>query len=287
MSHPDLSLRRQCKLLSLNRGRLYYVKRPENRENLAIMEAIDRQYLETPYYGILKMAAVLKQKGFHVNHKRVQRLMRRMGLTAIYCKPKTTRRNPQHTVYPYLLRNLAIVRPNQVWTADITYIPMAHGFVYLVAIMDWYSRAVLSWRVSNSMDGGFCLEALNEAIQRYGPPEIANTDQGSQFTAHAWIDCLKANGAQISMDGRGRFLDNIFIERLWRTVKYEDVYLKRYETVSALKAGLADYFRRYNEDRPHQALDYRTPAEVYGVEKPFKSLRLSNNFPTQAVTTMR
>lgn len=287
MSHPDLSLRRQCKLLSLNRGRLYYVKRPENWENLAIMEAIDRQYLETPYYGILKMTKILNQKGFHVNHKRVQRLMRRMGLTAIYRKPKTSRRNPQHTVFPYLLRNLPIVRPNQVWTADITYIPMAHGFVYLVAIMDWYSRYVLSWRVSNSMDGGFCLDALNEAIQRYGPPEIANTDQGSQFTAYAWMDTLLGNGVQISMDGRGRFLDNIFIERLWRTVKHEDVYLKRYETVPDLKAGLADYFRHYNEERIHQALDYRTPAQVYGVEKPFKTLRVSNSFPTQTVTTMR
>jgi putative transposase len=299
MEHHDLSLRRQCELLSLNRGRLYYEKRPASQRNLAVMEAIDRQYLVTPYYGIRKMTEVLRRQGFHVNHKRVQRLMRVMGLTAIYQKPKTSRRNRQHAVYPYLLRNLAIERPNQVWAADITYIPMAHGFVYLVAILDWHSRYVLSWRVSNSMHGGFCLEALEDAFQRHGTPEISNTDQGSQFTAQAWIDCLKAQAIRISMDGRGRFLDNIFVERLWRTVKYEDLYLKRYESVTELKTGLAAYFRHYNETRIHQALDYQTPAQVYGVEKPFiaqhplggkvsgSRLQLSNSFPTQPVTTTR
>jgi putative transposase len=248
------------------------------------MEAIDRQYLDTPYYGIRKMTRVLRQQGFHVNHKRVQRLMRLMGLMAIYQKPKTSRRNPQHSIYPYLLRSLPIDRPNQVWAADITYIPMAGGFVYLVAILDWHSRLVLSWRVSNSMQGDFCLDALTEALRQYGPPEIFNTDQGSQFTAQAWIDCLKAQGIRISMDGRGRFLDNIFVERLWRTVKYEEIYLKRYETVRELKAGLNQYFHHYNQNRPHQALDYLTPAQVYnnGVEKPFKTLsgfkQLSNTF---------
>lgn len=273
----NLSIRRQYQLLSLNRSRLYYEQRPETERNLAVMEAIDRQYLETPYYGILKMTVELKKQGFHVNHKRVQRLMRVMGIMAIYQKPRTSQRNRQHAVYPYLLRNLAIERPNQVWAADITYIPMAHGFVYLVAILDWHSRFVLSWRVSNSMHGGFCLEALEEALQQYGPPEINNTDQGSQFTAQPWIDCLRAQTVRISMDGQGRFLDNIFVERLWRTVKYEDIYLKRYESVSALKAGLTTYFRHYNQERPHQALSYQTPAQVYngGIEKPFKSLRLA------------
>lgn len=277
MDEENLSLRRQCQLLSLNRSRLYYEKRPENQRNLAVMEAIDRQYLETPYYGIRKMTEVLRRQGFHVNHKRVQRLMRLMGLMAIYQRPKTSRRNRQHPVFPYLLRNLTIERPNQVWAADLTYIPMAHGFVYLVAILDWHSRYVLSWRVSNSMEGRFCLEALEEAFETYGLPEIFNTDQGSQFTAQAWIDCLKAQEVQISMDGRGRFLDNIFVERLWRTVKYEEIYLKRYETVRELKAGLTGYLRHYNETRLHQALDYLTPAQVYrtGVEKPFKSLRLT------------
>ncbi len=272
-----MSIRRQCELLSLNRNRVYYEKRPENQRNLAIMEAIDRQYLETPYYGIRKMTVVLRKQGFHVNRKRVQRLMRLMGLMAIYQKPRTSRRNRQHAVYPYLLRNLVIDRPNQAWAADITYIPMAHGFVYLIAILDWHTRFVLSWRVSNSMEGGFCLEALNEALQKYGTPEIFNTDQGSQFTAQAWIECLQAQEVRVSMDGRGRFLDNIFVERLWRTVKYEDIYLKRYESVPTLKAGLTDYFRHYNEERPHQALDYKTPSQVYknGVGKPFKSLRLT------------
>lgn len=274
MKEENLSIRRQCQLLSLNRSGLYYVKEPESRGNLAVMEAIDRQYLETPYYGILKMTKALRDQGFHVNHKRVQRLMRQMGLTAIYQKPKTSQRNRQHAVYPYLLRNLAIERPNQVWAADITYIPMSHGFVYLIAILDWHSRFVLGWRISNSLHGDFCLEALKETLEKYGTPEIFNTDQGSQFTAQSWVDCLQAQGARISMDGRGRFLDNIFVERLWRTVKYEDIYLKRYETVSELKMGLAAYFRHYNHQRPHQALNYQTPAEVYG-ERPFASLRLT------------
>ena len=260
--------------MSLTRSNLYYAGQPENPENLRIMEAIDRQYLKTPFYGIRKMTVELNKQGFRVNHKRVQRLMRLMGLVAIYQKPKTTCRNPQHTVYPYLLRDLAIERPNQVWAADITYIPMAYGFVYLVAIIDWHSRYVLSWRISTTMDTGFCLQALEEALERYGAPDIFNTDQGSQFTSQDWINRLLAVLVKISMDGRGRFLDNIFIERVWRTVKYEDVYLKRYETVRELKTGLTDYFRFYNEERLHQALDYKTPGQVYrtGIEKLFKTL---------------
>lgn len=269
-----LSIRRQCELLSLTRSGLYYAGQPESLENLKIMEAIDRQYLKTPFYGIRKMTVELNNQGFLVNHKRVRRLMRLMGLVAIYRKPKTTCRNPQHKVYPYLLRGLVIDHPNQVWSADITYIPMAYGFVYLVAIIDWQSRYVLSWRISTTMDTAFCLEALNEALERYGAPEIFNTDQGSQFTSQDWINRLLAAGVKISMDGRGRFLDNIFIERVWRTVKYEDVYLKRYETVRELKAGLTEYFCFYNDERIHQALDYKTPAQVYrsGIEKPFKTL---------------
>jgi|ERR1043166_2727021 len=272
-----LSIRRQCELLNLSRSGLYYAGQPESAENLRIMEAIDRQYLKTPFYGIRKMTLELNSQGFPVNHKRVQRLMRLMGLAAIYQKPKTTCRNPEHKVYPYLLRGLVIDHPNQVWAADITYIPMAYGFVYLVAIMDWYSRYVLSWRISTTMDTGFCLEALEEAIQRYGAPGIFNTDQGSQFTSQDWINRLLKALIKISMDGRGRFLDNIFIERLWRTAKYEDIYLKRYETVRELKIGLTEYFRFYNEERLHQALDYKTPAQVYrvGVGKPFKSLQLT------------
>lgn len=275
MKDSDLSIRRQCRLLSLTRSSLYYARQPENQENIAIMAAIDRQYTEAPCYGILKMTEMLKQNGFKVNHKRVRRLMRLMGLMAIYQKPNTSKKHPQHVVYPYLLRNLSVERSNQVWATDITYIPMAHGFVYLTALLDWHSRYVLSWRISTSLDSGFCLEALEEALQKHGAPEISNTDQGSQYTSLAWISRLQAAGIRVSMDGKGRYLDNIFVERLWRTVKYEEVYLKRYESIRELKAGLTDYFRHYNERRIHQALDYQTPQQVYftGIEKPFKTLR--------------
>jgi putative transposase len=255
----NVSKRRRCQLLSLTRSGLYYAKQPENKENLSLMEAIDRKYTEDPCYGILRMTAHLNQEGFRVNHKRVRRLMRLMGLMAIYRKPRTSQRNPQHAVYPYLLRNKAIGRANQVWATDITYIPMSHGFVYLVAILDWHSRFVLSLQISTSLDTGFCVEALNEALVQYGPPEISNTDQGSQFTSQAWIDPLQAAGVQISMDGKGRYLDNIFVERFWRTLKYEDIYLKRYESIRELKAGLSRYIRYYNESRLHQALGYQTP----------------------------
>ncbi len=263
MNGKDLSVRRQCRLLSLTRSSLYYAKQPENEMNLVVMKRLDALYTEMPFYGIRRMSAQLKQEGYAVNHKRVRRLMRLMGLEAIGPKPGTSRRNPRHPVYPYLLKGLRIDRPNRVWAADITYIPMEQGFAYLIAIMDWYSRYVLSHRVSTSLDTGFCLEALEEALAHHPAPEYFNTDQGCQFTSEAWTTPLKAAGIRISMDGRGRYLDNIFVERLWRTVKYEDVYPKRYETVREAKTGLKDYFERYNNRRLHQALDYRTPAMVF------------------------
>ena len=226
------------------------------------MRLIDEQYLKRPFYGWPRMTAHLRRQGYAVNHKRVQRLMQKMGIQAIYPRPKTTTRSPEHKIYPYLLRNLAITRPCQVWSSDITYVPMPRGFMYLVAIMDWYSRYVVAWNLSNTLDGGFCLETLQQALQT-GKPEIVNTDQGSQFTATAYTSCLENAEIRISMDGRGRALDNIFIERLWRSVKYEDLYLKEYPTVPALAAGLEQYFTFYNQERLHQSLDYRTPAEVH------------------------
>ena len=264
--HPDLSLRRQCKLLGLPRSTWYYQPAGESAYNLQLMRLIDEQYLRTPFYGWPRMTAYLCREGHDVNHKRVQRLMHKMGLQAIYPKPKTSLTGKGHTIYPYLLRGLAIERPNFVWSADITYIPMHQGFMYLVAIMDWSgalrARYVLTWQLSNTLDGYFCLDALQQALQQ-GRPEIFNTDQGAQFTADAFTACLARAEIQISMDGRGRALDNIFIERLWRSVKYEDIYLKDYAAVSELEAGLVDYFRFYNDERPHQSLDYRTPAEVH------------------------
>ena len=272
MEEGNVSIRRRCQLLGLSRSTVYSTRQPENSENLAIMEAIDRQYTKDPCYGVLRMTEHLRQvEGYQrIDPKRVRRLMRLMNLMAIYQKPKTSKANPQHTIYPYLLRNVPVIRSNQVWAADITYIPMRHGFVYLVAILDWYSRYVLSWRISTSLDTRFCVEALDEALEHYESPQ----DQGSQFTSKPWIERLKAHGIQISMDGKGRYLDNIFVERLWRTVKYEEIYLKRYESIPELKAGLNDYFQYYNESRLHQGLGYQTPQQVYheGIEKPFKSL---------------
>jgi putative transposase len=257
-----LSLRRQCELLGLNRSTLYYQPATESAKNLHLMRLIDEQYLRTPFYGWPRMTAHLRRLGYAVNHKRVQRLMQLMGLQAIYPKPKTTQAAREHKVYPYLLRSVELVRPNQVWSADITFVPMRHGFMYLVAVIDWYSRYVLAWQLSNTLDGHFCLEVLHQALDQ-GQPAIFNTDQGVQFTTQAFTSCLEAAGIRISMDGRGRALDNIFIERLWRSVKYEDIYLKDYATVSELEAGLAGYFRFYNHDRLHQSLAYRTPAEVH------------------------
>ena len=229
---------------------------------MQLMRLIDEQYLQTPFYGWPRMTAHLRRAGYAVNHKRVQRLMQVMGLQAIYPKPKTTVAHPAHRIYPYLLRNVAITHPNQVWSADITYVPIQHGFMYLVAIIDWFSRYVLAWRLSNTLDGAFCVDALEQALQ-VGHPEIFNSDQGVQFTARAFTSQLEAHAIRISMDGRGRALDNVFIERLWRSVKYEDIYPNNYVSVPDLDRGLQRYFRFYNYDRPHQSLDYHTPAEVH------------------------
>ena len=225
------------------------------------MKLIDRQYLATPFYGARKIAACLKSQGHGVNRKRVRRLMRLMGITAIYRRPRTSKPAVGHKIYPYLLGGIKITRPNQVWAADITYIPMARGFLYLVAIIDWYSRYVLSWRLSNTLEAGFCIDAMEEALRK-GKPKIFNTDQGSQFTAEAFTGLLEKHGIRVSMDGKGSYRDNLFIERLWRTVKYEEVYLKAYEGGREAWTSLGQYFRFYNTERPHQALGYRTPAEV-------------------------
>ena len=264
--HPSLSLVRQCALLGVSRSSVYYRPRAASQEDLSLMGEIDRQYLETPFYGSRRMKAWLERRGMPVSRKRVQRLMRAMGLRAIYRRPSTSRRSPEHPVYPYLLRNVRITRPNQVWAADITYLPMARGFLYLVAVMDWHSRYVVAWRLSNTLEAGFCAEALEEALTR-GQPEVFNTDQGSQFTSPEFTQVLQDRGVRISMDGKGRYQDNIFVERLWRTVKYEEVYLKAYSSVLEARKGLEDYFRFYNGLRPHQALGYRTPAQVFHEEQ--------------------
>ena len=260
--HVEFSLRRQCDLIGLARSTYYYEPASESELNLRLMRLIDEQYLKTPFYGWPRMTAYLQRQGYEVNHKRVQRLMQLMGMQAIYPKPKTTVSGQEHKVYPYLLRDLEIARPNHVWSADITYVPMQQGFMYLVAILDWFSRYVLAWQLSNTLDCRFCLEALQQALQ-LGRPEIFNTDQGVQFTAQEFTTHLEGAGIRISMDGQGRALDNIFIERLWRSAKYEDIYLKDYASVPELDAGLLAYFRFYNQDRPHQSLGYRTPAEVH------------------------
>jgi len=260
--HPSLSLTRQCGLLGISRSGLYYMPQPTSEEDLALMQLIDRQYLVTPFYGARKMAAWLGCQGKRAGRKRVQRLMRLMGLRAVYRRPWTTTPAQGHRRHPYLLRDLSITAPNQVWAADITYIPMARGFMYLVAIMDWHSRYVLSWRLCNTLEADFCIEALAETLDT-AKPEIFNTDQGSQFTGDEFTGMLEQNGIRISMDGKGSYNDNLFIERLWRTVKYEEVYLKAYRDGSEAKNALADYFHFYNNQRPHQGLGYRTPAAVY------------------------
>jgi putative transposase len=252
-----LSIRRQCELLELDRSTYYYQPVPESPENLALMRALDKLYLKHPYYGSRRMAVELE-----VNRKRVQRLMRQMGLEAVYPKPRTTQRRREHRIYPYLLRNVRIERPDQVWSSDITYIPLMSGYLYLAAVMDWYSRYVLAWRLSDTLEGTFCCEALDEALT-ISQPEIFNTDQGSQFTSGDFTGRLERRAIKISMDGRGRALDNAFIERLWRTVKYEEVYLKEYETGSDVETSLKCYLRYYNQSRKHQALENRTPAESY------------------------
>jgi len=261
--HPEWSVRRQCELLGLNRATWYYEAAAESKENLCLMRLIDEQFLRRPYFGSRRMGVWLESVGQIVNRKRVQRLMRLMGIEALYPKPRTTQRNADHRVFPYLLRDVEIVRPDQVWSTDITYVPMPRGFMYLTAVIDWYSRYVLAWRLSNSLEGSFCLEVLEEALQG-GQPEIFNTDQGVQYTAAAFTGRLQRAGILVSMDGRGRALDNVFVERLWRSVKYECLYPHGYATVPALEQGLGEYFDFYRHERPHQGLEYSTPAKVYG-----------------------
>ena len=259
----------QCRLLKVARSTLYYRPAPVSEDDLAVMRRMDELHLAWPFYGSRRMAAVLRRDGWAVTRKRVKRLMRVMGMEAIYQKPNTSWGHPGHAVYPYLLRSLGIDRPNQVWCADITYIPMAKGFVYLVAVMDWFSRRVLAWRLSivlgldPRMETDFCVEALQDAMARYGRPDIFNTDQGVQFTSAAFLDELATRGVRISMDGGGRFLDNIFIERLWRSLKYEEVFIKAYATVAAARGGIGGWLAFYNDERPHQALDYLTPRAVF------------------------
>jgi putative transposase len=262
--HRHPSVRRQCDLLGLPRSTYYTEPARESSENLVLMRIIDEQHLEHPYMGRLGMTQWLNLQGHRVNIKRVRRLMDMMDLVAIYPRPRTTLRNQEHSVYPYLLRGVEIERVNQVWSTDITYIPMEQGFMYLTAVIDWYSRHVLSWRLSNSLEGSFCIDALEDALANSAcVPEIFNTDQGVQFTSHSFIAVLKSNHIQISMDGKGRAIDNVFIERFWRSLKYEDIYLKAYETVADLHQGLTRYIEYYSTQRPHQSLGGQTPASVY------------------------
>ena len=263
LHHPRLSIVRQCGLVAISRSSFYYEGKGESPLNLNLMRLIDAQFLETPWYGSRQMARHLRRLGYTVGRKRVRRLMRLMGLQAIYQKPRTSDPHPDHRIYPYLLRGLAIERANQVWCTDITYIPMRRGFLYLVAIMDWWSRKVLAWRLSNTLDVDFCVEALEAALARHGKPEIFNTDQGSQFTSATFTQVLKDAGVKISMDGRGRWMDNVFIERLWRSLKYECVYLQAFETGSEARAGIGRWIDYYNTSRPHSVFDGRTPEEVY------------------------
>ena len=262
LGHPELSVRRQCALLGLSRSTLYYQPAVETAENLALMRLIDQQYTAQPSYGSRRMTVWLRDQGHAINRKRVRRLMGVMGLEAIYPKPRLSVPGRGHRIFPYLLRGVKIERCDQVWSADITYLPLPTGFMYLAAIIDWYSRYVLAWRLSNTLDSSFCVDLLDEALQR-GRPEIFNTDQGVQFTAEAFTSRLLAAAVAVSMDGRGRCLDNVFVERLWRSVKYEDVYIRGYETVLELEQGLRRYFQFYNEERFHQSLAYQTPAAVY------------------------
>jgi len=261
--HPKLSIVQQCELLGLSRSTWYYEPVDESAEDLALKAQIDRIFTETPYFGSRKITEILRRRGHRINRKRVRRLMREMGLEVIWQKPNTSKPHPENRIYPYLLRRLTIDRPNQVWCTDITYIPMPKGFLYLVAIMDWYSRKVLAWRLSNTMLSDFCVEALEEALARYGRPEIFNTDQGSQFTSAEFTSTLINAGVRISMDGKGRFMDNIFCERLWRSLKYECVYLNAFATGSEARLGIAHWIDGYTARRPHQALGYRTPDEIY------------------------
>ena len=262
-AYNPLTVKRRCELLDVARSTAYYEATPVSDDDLLIMRLIDEIHLRLPFYGSRRIRDELEDLGHRVNRKRVQRLMRQMGLRALYPKPRTSHPGKGHKIYPYLLRDLSIERPNQVWATDICYIPMAKGFMYLVAIMDWATRRVLSWRVSNTMDSDFCVEALEEALERYGAPEIFNTDQGAQFTSEAFTGVLKDHEIAISMDGKGRWVDNVFVERLWRSVKYEDVYLRAYGTPAELRTGLTRYFEFYNQRRRHSSLGRRTPDTLY------------------------
>ena len=269
-TEKGLSVSRQCRMLGICRSSRYYKRKPIKPDDLELMRLIDEQYLKTPSWGSRSMRNYLRRRGYKVNRKRVQRLMRLMGLEAIYPKPKTSRPHPRHKLYPYLLRNLNIDRPNKVWAADVTYIPMPRGFMYLVVVMDWHSRKVLSWRLSNTLEADFCVAALEDALSQHGCPEIFNTDQGAQFTSQAFTGVLKSHEIQISMDGRGRVQDNIFIERLWWSIKYQYLYLWSFDNGAQLRQGLDQWFQLYNQERSHQALDNLTPDEVYyGLPHPF------------------
>ncbi len=278
--HPDLSLSRQCDLLSISRSSYYYAPKGESPENLALMRRLDGLFLKYPFYGSRQMVRHLRREGHRVGRHRVRRLMRLMGLEAIYQAPRTSAPHPAHRIYPYLLGGMAIERPNQVWCADITYIPVQRGFLYLVAIMDWATRHVLSWRLSNTMDASFCVEALNEALTKYGKPEIFNTDQGSQFTSLDFTGALKDAGIRISMDGRGRCMDNIFIERLWRSLKYEAVYLHELTDGFVAERVIGEWIGFYNTARPHSALGGRTPAEAYRDGRPVDMMDKARALPT-------
>jgi len=262
-NHPHLSVRRQCAMLGIARSGVYRAPRPANDDELGLTRRIDELFTRWPFLGSRRITEMLRAEGQAINRKRVQRLMRRMGIAALGPKPRTSRPAPGHRIYPYLLRDVTVDRPNQVWAADITFIPLGRGFLYLVAVMDWASRAVLSWRLSNTMDVSFCVSALEEALARFGCPEIFNTDQGSQFTSAAFTGTLAAAGIRISMDGRGRWMDNVFIERLWRSLKYENIYLHGYADGREAKAGIAEWVRFYNNARLHQSLGNRTPMAVW------------------------
>ncbi len=267
-----LPLARQAKAVGISRGSIYYRPRPVGEAGLGLMRRIDELHLEYPFAGSRMMRGLLRQEGLSSVRRHIATLMRRMGIEALYRKPNTSRRRPDHTVYPYLLRGLEVSRPNQVWAMDITYIPMARGFVYLAAVMDWHSRKVLAWRVSVTMDTDFCVEALEESLGRHGAPEIFNTDQGSQFTSEAFTSMLLAQAVQVSMDGRGRCMDNVFVERLWRSIKYEEVYLKAYQNGTEARKGIGAYLAFYNQERPHQALGYRSPGQVFHAVSPQRCL---------------
>jgi len=284
---PGLSLSRQCQVLAISRSSFYYTPKGESAENLSLMRRIDELFLKYPFYGSRQMARQLRREGLCIGRHRVRRLMRLMGLEAIYQAPRTSDPHPAHRIYPYLLKRMKIDHPNHVWCADITYIPVQHGFLYLVAIMDWATRHVLAWRLSNTMDASFCVEALNEALSKYGKPEIFNTDQGSQFTSFDFTGVLKAAEITISMDGRGRCMDNIFIERLWRSLKYEAVYLHELTDCFKAERVIGEWIDFYNTDRPHSALDGQTPAEACGIGRPMDMMDKARALPTSPQAQQR